>query len=146
MNNIERKLEQRRTIGEICGVQTKYFRFKIPYHNGLYIWRSKYKTYEEAALDHSREGRFVLSEVEEYTDLCYCPDYPYNLAAMNEAEETLSDDEFLVYEEIILDILTAKLPQKEVNGILIPWGRVREISASAGVRAEAFLKVKKMWK
>ncbi len=72
------------------------------------------------------------------------PNYHRSLDAMALAEATLNDEDFQYYEEHLLDVLTEKLPIQDIGGLKFPRGRVREISAKAEDRAEAFFRFKKL--
>lgn len=70
-----------------------------------------------------------------YIGLNYCGDLNF----LRPIELSLSDEEYSFFEERVLDLLTEELPTVIQFGLKIPVGRVREMSASALVRAKAIL-------
>ena len=72
------------------------------------------------------------------------PNYEGDLNAMNEAEKTLTDQEYDLFEEFIYDYAADSLPLVQVGGFKIAQGFIRAVSVSAAYRAEAFCRALKI--
>jgi hypothetical protein len=64
------------------------------------------------------------------------PNYPEDLNAMHEVEESLSDDQLVEQSDVLYDL--ACLHQRQT-------GKWRYLSMPANLRAEAYLKVRGLW-
>lgn len=101
--------EMRVKCAEELGIQTSFFRFLIPYHDGAKIWRDKYKTRDEADTAHAQSGKWVASEVEEYTDVRHVSNYPASLDACVELRAALkTDDEQLAFSWWLVSVVTGR--------------------------------------
>lgn len=120
-------------IAEACGVQTKMFRFLVPYHDGQEIYRSRFKSRDAAEAEHTACGKWVLSTVEEYLEVGDVPNYCGDLNAMHEAGRALTDDEYAEYSKRLLCHIGS-------------FTRPRYHDATAIQRAKAFLVAIGKWR
>lgn len=73
------------------------------------------------------------------------PDYLNDLNAVAAVEAALPDGLHAQWEETVYDLLAAQLPLQPFEGLLLPLGYIRPLSASAAIRVKALLMVRGRW-